>query len=60
MKILFYVLAIAAGAFGFLGLFRAMENALAGNGLEITQLVIGIIGILLATLWVKRARSLGN
>lgn len=60
MRILFYVLAIAAAALGFLGLFRAMENALAGNAFEITQFVVGVVGLLLAFLWIKRARAAGN
>ena len=59
MRILFYVLALAAGALGFLALLRAVENALSGNGLELTQLVIGVVGLFLAVLWVKRARAAG-
>jgi len=59
MRILFYILALAAGALGFLALLRAVENALSGNGLELTQLVIGVVGLFLAVLWVKRARAAG-
>jgi hypothetical protein len=57
MKILFYLLALVAGTFGLIALFRATESALAGGGLDAVQFVIGIIGIILATLWVKRARA---
>lgn len=57
MKILFYLLAIVAGAFGLLALLRATEAALSGGGLNGVQFVIGIIGIILATLWVKRAKA---
>ncbi|HQU91183.1 MAG TPA: hypothetical protein PLK77_02745 [Pyrinomonadaceae bacterium] len=57
MKILFYLLAIVAGAFGLFALVRATEAALSGGGLNSVQFVIGIIGIILATLWVKRARA---
>jgi hypothetical protein len=57
MKILFYLLAIVAGAFGLIALIRATEEALASGGLNTVQFVIGIVGIILATLWVKRARA---
>lgn len=57
MKILFYLLALIAGAFGLLALTRATEVALSGGGLNGVQFVIGIFGIILATLWVKRARA---
>ena len=57
MKILFYVMALAAGAFGMLALVRAVETSLTGGGLNSIQFVIGIVGIILATLWVKRARA---
>lgn len=57
MKIVFYLLAIVAGAFGLLALIRATEASLSGGGLNSIQFVIGIIGIILATLWVKRARA---
>ena len=60
MRILFYVLAIAAASLGFLALFRAVEHTLEGNGVEITQLVIGVVGLLLAFLWIKRARAAAN
>jgi hypothetical protein len=57
MKILFYVLALVAGTFGLISLFRATENALAGGGLDPLQFVIGVVGIFLAALWVMRARA---
>ncbi len=56
MKILFYVLATAAGLFGALGLFRTFEHLLAGDGLRPIQLAFGVVGVLLAIIWVKRAR----
>ncbi|HKP68520.1 MAG TPA: hypothetical protein VJV05_04500 [Pyrinomonadaceae bacterium] len=60
MRILFYVLAAAAGLLGLLALFRTVEQVLAGNGLQAAQFVVGIVGIVLATLWIKRARAAGN
>ena len=57
MKILFYILALVAGAFGMLSLVRAVESSLSEGGLNTVQFVIGIVGIILATLWVKRARA---
>ena len=57
MKIVFYLLAIVAGAFGLLALIRSTETALTGGGLNGIQFVIGVVGIILATLWVKRARA---
>ena len=57
MKILFSLLALVAGAFGLLALTRATEMALSGGGFSAPQFLIGIVGIFLATLWVKRARS---
>lgn len=57
MKVLFYVLATVAGLFGVLGLLRTFEHLIVGDGFFPTQLVIGIVGILLALLWIKRARS---
>ena len=57
MRILFYLLAAVAGLFGVLSLFRMIEHLLVGDGLQPAQLTIGAIGILLAVIWVKRARA---
>lgn len=57
MKIVFYVLAAGAALFGLLGIIRTVENLVIYRGLEITQLVIGVVGMLLAWIWVKRARG---
>ncbi|MEO5858613.1 MAG: hypothetical protein ABIR33_06655 [Pyrinomonadaceae bacterium] len=57
MKILFYFLALIAATLGLIALFRATETALGGGGVDIIQFVIGVIGILLASLWVMRARA---
>lgn len=58
MRILFYVFAVGAATLGFLGLFRSVERALSGEGLDFAQFVIGAIGLLLAFVWIKRARAL--
>ena len=60
MKILFYLLALVAGTFGLIALFRATENALGGGALDAVQFIIGIVGIFLAALWVMRARAAGK
>lgn len=57
MRILFYVLAVGAATLGFLGLFRSIERALVGEGLDFAQFVIGVVGLLLAFVWIKRARA---
>ena len=46
--------------FGVLALFRTFEHLLVGDGLQATQLVIGVVGILLAVIWIKRARATGS
>jgi hypothetical protein len=60
MKILFYILAIGAAAFGFMGLFRAVEYSLNGNGFEFVQICVGAIGFMLAMFWIKRARAVNG
>lgn len=60
MRVLFYVLAAAAGLLGLLSLIRTVEHLMAGDGLQMTQLVIGVVGIVLALLWIKRARAAGK
>ena len=57
MKILFYLLALVAGTFGLIALFRAVESSLNGGGFSSIQFIIGIVGIFLASLWVARARA---
>ena len=57
MKVLFYLLALVAGTFGMIALFRATQSALAEGGIDIVQFIVGIVGIFLAALWVMRARA---
>lgn len=58
MKIIFYVLSVAAATFAILALLRGIEEYIAGNGFQIVQFGIAIVGILPAGIWVKRARSM--
>jgi len=58
MKIVFYVLTAIVGAFAFLSLIRGVETYLATSQFDLTQFAIAIIGLLLAGLWLKRARSM--
>jgi uncharacterized membrane protein len=60
MRILFYILAAAAGIVWVALPLPAFEHLLVGDGLQATQLVIGVVGILLAVIWIKRARAAGS
>ena len=57
MKILFYVMALVAGTFGLIAIFRATQSSLEGGGFDSIQFIVGIVGVFLAVLWVMRARS---
>ena len=56
MKIVFYVMATFAAAFGVLCLLRGSE-ALIDGSLSSVELLLGIVGICLAMIWMKRARN---
>jgi hypothetical protein len=58
MKVMFYGLAIAVAAFAFWSLIDGVQAYLAGEGFQVTPFGIAIVGILLAGLWLKRARSM--
>ena len=58
LKVLFYILAVGAGAFGFVSLFQGFEGLLSGGEVLPTKVMIGLIGIFLSWWWIKRARSL--
>lgn len=60
MKVSYYVLAAAAGLIGTLSLLRALELLLVGQGVQPSQFVIAAVAILLAVLWVKRARAINS
>lgn len=57
MRIVWYLLAVVLGAFGVLGVIRSIERLAAGAGVSPIQLLIGLIGILLAWLCSQKARS---
>ena len=56
MKIIFYVLAVIVVAFAFWSLIQGVQAYLNGEGFQITPFAIASVGILLAGLWLKRAR----
>jgi hypothetical protein len=58
MKILFYVLAVVVAAFAFWSLIQGVQKYLATSEFDLTSFAIAIIGILLAGLWLKRAKSM--
>jgi hypothetical protein len=57
MKIVLYLLAVVLGAFGVLGLLRSIELLATGAGVSPVQILIGLIGLLLAWQCVRKARS---
>ena len=58
MKIMFYGLAILVAAFAFWSLIQGVQAYLAGEGFQVTPFGIAVVGILLAGIWLKRARSI--
>jgi NADH:ubiquinone oxidoreductase subunit 6 (subunit J) len=58
MKIMFYVLSVMVAIFAFWSLIQGVQSYLAGDGFQITPFAIAIVGILLAGLWLRRARSM--
>jgi len=58
MKIMFYVLAVLVAGFAFWSLIQGVQAYLNGEGFQITPFAIAIIGMLLAGIWLKRAKSL--
>ena len=57
MKSVWYLLAVVLGAFGALGLFRSFERLAAGAGVSPVQLIICLVGFLLAWRCVAKARA---
>ena len=58
MKILFYVLAALVAGFAFWSLIQGVQAYLNGEGFQVTPFGIAIVGILLAGLWLKRAKTM--
>jgi small neutral amino acid transporter SnatA (MarC family) len=58
MRIIWYLLAVLLGAFGVLGLVRSAERIATGAGASPIQILIGLVGLLLAWLCIRKARSI--
>ena len=58
MKIIFYVLAIVIASFAFWSLIDGVQAYLAGAGFQVIPFGIAVVGILLAGVWLKRAKSI--
>jgi hypothetical protein len=58
MKIMFYVLAVLVAGFAFWSLIQGVQAYLNGEGFQITPFGIAVVGILLAGVWLKRAKSM--
>jgi hypothetical protein len=58
MKIMFYVLAVLVAGFAFWYLLQGVQAYLNGEGFQITPFGIAVVGILLAGVWLKRAKSM--
>ena len=57
MKIVFYLLTIICGLFGLVALARFGEALIFGGRLSPIQLVFAVVGLVLAGLALKKARS---
>jgi len=57
MKALFYIIAVIFGLFGLLSLVRFLETAAFGGGILPVQLLIGVVGIGVAIVCIKKARA---
>jgi len=57
MKIVWYLLAVVLGVFGALGLVRSIDRLISGAGILPVQILIGLVGLILAWLCIKKARS---
>jgi len=58
MKIMFYVLSVLVAGFAFWALIEGVQSYLNGEGFKVTSFGIAILGIALAGLWMKRAKSM--
>ena len=57
MKTVWYLLAVVLGAFGALGFLRSIERLIIGTGVSPIQIFIGLVGLGLAWLCIRQARS---
>ena len=57
MRILFYLLTLMCGAFGLLALARVVEVLATGGIINPIQVLFAVIGLALAVVCLKKARS---
>jgi Co/Zn/Cd efflux system component len=57
MKSFWYLLAVVLGAFGALGVLRSIERIITGAGVSPVQVFIGLVGLAVAWLCIRKARS---
>ena len=57
MKILFYLLTTIFGLFGILAVLRMIELVVLGAGLQPAQLLIAVVSLVLAVVFLNRARG---
>jgi len=57
MKILFYFLTLVFGLYGVLGVLRTIELLATGGGFNPVTLLLGIVGLLIAGICLKKARA---
>jgi len=55
---MFYVLSVLVAGFAFWALIEGVQAYLNGEGFKVTSFGIAILGIALAGLWMKRAKSM--
>jgi len=55
---MFYVLSVLVAGFAFWALIEGVQSYLNGEGFKVTSFGIAILGIALAGLWMKRAKSM--
>jgi len=55
---MFYVLAVLVAGFAFWSLLQGVQAYLNGEGFQITPFGIAVVGILLAGVWLKRAKAM--
>jgi hypothetical protein len=58
MKMMFYFLAAMVTIFAVWSLIQGIQAFMNGEGFQVVPFAIAIVGILLAGIWYKRARSL--
>lgn len=58
MKYVFFLLAAVVGAVAVLSLIRGIEVLAIGGGFKWENFGIGLIGLLLSALWIKRGRAI--